>query len=1361
MTMEVEEEATEAQKTETASFAFSPSTDVLHPKPPTQPSKHDHKQYSFEVHTPEGVRVLLLEPSTQKLDPSGRRSSDFASTPLNSNANLTGVTSTSDSAHHASNEGEKPALTETRTEGPLSSPLPPPLDLPPQKVASTSVASPKSTSTASVALDEDDDSLPPPPKLSDIASPRFVIPTREEAESAQAHSSPRENAPKERPKFKIEIVDAVGHSMTPIPENEEDDPLRSYPSTPSSTPRGHVMPSSGPSTPHPISDATSTLNSARSHESNTQSDTVTPTSSRHQAQMHQTAPKPVLDQVELVRGAATSPSLSIASSSTPIKPSQRRMKAHATSHAALLVSQNVNHRQPRRRETILSTTFAESIDFEPLSSLGQQQNMMKEAQNLDFETLPAFVQPPMLASSPYDPQRTERFTFLYKHPMDEVPVEDGTFAESGKYLVDADLRILGPSLNMSFLAPRATLLSDVGISFLPSSITAIDLSTNARLTDEVFPRLPPALLYLDLRSATQISDAGLRELPRTLQHLNLKSAHNVTNDGMDHLPHGLTHLKLSGDSPNFTCDALGKLPRGLKTLKIDHLKKLTKAATIAMPPALTRLDLPSLLSMRDKCVSRLPRALKHLNVHALSSASSASLAQLPTTVQFLDVRGMVFSSDRDVSTLPPSLTNLHVTVTSFKFATGASLANLTVLVLHGTMGEETPLPASLTAFKYDALSPPSSSASLAQLMPAGLKFLEVRGVAWDDAGVQALPQALLWLALDAADLTSQSFPWIPHALEYLRLSSMRLLFSEEGLGNLPKTLKYLHLDPHPHNKILIKLCPRYFADWMGTTELATVGLTLFGAQDTCDHKVVIEDPNLWIAPEKQDTFSHDVEYAADGSVLHALGYLVPIEEMENSTVWRFPKYKKPTKAQKAKRAQLDPWDASGPSMSPFDIHLTYRLVTRRSLIPPPPQRTEDYGASSSTQTNSTSATTKTFVTDIMDADILALPPTITELCAPAATGISKIGIAHLPRALSYLDLRSMSSLTAGTSLSKLVRKRDQLSVINMERNPFKDTSGVSKLPKSLTALDLSSSSSTSSKMANNLVPMLPQSMTFLSLGCEKLSESLPKSLTALFLGKLHKLKASFVAKLPKTLVYADFYSALILEPAAPSAMPTTLRYLNLHCLEEIRESSLAWLPRRLQFLSLAEATTITDKGIEALPRTLTHLDISETTLTCMGISALPSRLTHLSVKISSGCDRLECIAYLPRTLKVLNYGGDLRDSWFDLLPPNLTFLNLPFAYSMTPIFVTKLPAQLIYFSAHSWSRPLVDLPFSCPGLLYLDLYNSDVSNVNFTCLPRPLQYLNSKDTTFRNILAKQLPNYKPTAQRTVIETIFYNGDLDN
>jgi hypothetical protein len=995
---------------------------------------------------------------------------------------------------------------------------------------------------------------------------------------------------------------------------------------------------------------------------------------------------------------------------------------------ATLITHDLFRRKTTQRMSVMHNSFSVA-EFSPLSS----------TERLQKPQYGPLIQPPLQSVLPWQLPEGMPYQFLYTHPMDESPGDDGSFPEEGKFLVDLDMPAVGARLTTMCLAPRATLLSNRGLKFLLPTLTALDLSYNTIVTGACFEFLPPSLLYLDLRSITEVTDGQLADLPRALQYLNLRSASYITNSDLNHLPKTLTHLTLSGEHPNFTCSAFAKLPRHLKTLRIAGLTKVTKAAAEDLPSTLQRLELPKLVAMRDKCITRLPRSLTHLHIGTVSTAAAASLIHLPPKLQYLNILCMFLNSELDLQLLPSTLQTLHVTCTAFAFSSEGHFTNLTVLNIVGVINETIALPSTITALKYCTNMPPTSSEAFVKLLPLKLKFLVARGFPWADDTVAKLPAGLVWMSLDASQLTSNCFASFPRQLEYIRLQAMRL-FRPEALQYLPPTTKYLHLDPHLHNKMLMKHCPIYLPQWAGNCDLATLEDTLFGREyEIMDEKQVFDDPNLWTAMGQRELDSQGwVLNPLDNSVIHGAGYLFPIEHMSVPNTWGPTKFK----VKSCKKATPDNFDPAQPSMAPLDIHLAARTATRRSLLPLP------------------SESVRRFEADIMDSDLAALDPTTTDLSAPGARSVSSVGIKQMPSELCYIDMRNLINLTSSKDLGRLFKGRSQLTTLNFESNIFTGTSGLKrKLPKTLVALDLSNST-----LSDDLVERLPHSMTYLSLGCTKVSAKFPPSLTALYLGNLHRVEGAFIAKLPRTLVYLDLYSAMEVEEAAIDALPKhSLRYLNLHNLRLLSESCFSRFPRHLKYLSISQVRGITDKGIEALPRSLNHLDISSAQLTAQGIAALPSRLTHLSVAIDHGHDRLECIAYLPRSLTILNYAGDLYDSWVDFLPPFLVFLNLPFAVSMNSMFVKRLPKNLLYLGVHSWARQLLGFPFSCDSLLYLDVYNADISQTPLEAIPQSIQYICSNSTAFKNECAKQLPNFDAAevGGAALLQTIFHDVELDS
>jgi hypothetical protein len=946
------------------------------------------------------------------------------------------------------------------------------------------------------------------------------------------------------------------------------------------------------------------------------------------------------------------------------------------------------------------------------------------------------VQPPLISSIPAG---FDRFVYVYTHPM-ETPSDGGKFPEQGRYLVDGDMPYINATVTTKFIAPRASMLSDRSLQ-LPSSVTVVDLSQNSRLTEKVFSRLPPSLTYLDVRSMTVVSDASLEHLPRTLQFLNLRDAHDITDSGLSKLPKTLKHLKLSGSHKDFTCDAFSKLPSSLETLKINHLQKITKKSVLTMKSrlgGLTRLDLPGTIQMRDKCLKYLPPLLKHLNIRSVISLSGPSLNTLPQSIEFLDISSLPLT-DQDLGFLPLSIAKLCVTTPQSTITT-AGLSNLSttslqVLDLRSAFipGVPSTIPPTLTALRLNMISPPVDD--FFSSLPVGLQLLEVQGPQWEDKNIaQGLPLTLTWLALDANRLTPQVFGYLPKGIQYLHLRQMPH-FSSNFLGHLPKSLKHLHLDPSQHNKRLLKECGRIFANFQGSAELASFGKYVFGAQDDTEDRPVVEDDNLWTPPELPENDTHDFGIGPDGLLVRGVGYLVPLNTLKISWSWAAA----PFKMEKQPVPDQLPYDPTLPSLSPYDLHETARKVARRTLIPEP------------------SSSAQTILGDLNDADIAQLPATVNELFAPSATSINEVSINNLPKDLVYLNLRSVSNFASSKALFRIFKKRKLLRTVILETNEFKSMAGIGHFPKSLTVLDLTRST----RLGDGCIDALPNGLTWLSLGSPKVKSNFPVNLTALTLENLHKVKAEFVYRLPRSLTHIDFYKAVEVEPTAISALPKhQLKYLNLHSLQYLRESCFTYLPRTLQYLSLASNTQITDKGIEALPRNLVHLDISSTFLSMLGIAALPSALAYLSVNVSQSSDRIECIAYLPRSLRILNYGGDIRDSWIEFLPPHLQYLNISYATSFSTHGIAFLPPSLTYLNIHSWRGSLVSASWRCQKLAVLDIYNADVANVDVHSLPKSIKYLNSASMHFQANCAAYFHHWNRNPARIIQEYLYPQGGYE-
>lgn len=945
------------------------------------------------------------------------------------------------------------------------------------------------------------------------------------------------------------------------------------------------------------------------------------------------------------------------------------------------------------------------------------------------------IQPPLLHRAGPIPG-FDRFVYLFTHPMEEKDAL-GPFSESGRYLTDLEIPALGPFIGARFYAPNATMLSDRGI-VLPQSVQAVDLSNNAQVTDKIFSKLPASVTYLDLRSMSAVSDKRIGSLPKALKFLNLRDAQDLSDKAVAKLPRTLTHIKLNGSKQ--TGNALKGLPPGLKTLKINRLYKITKRTTQFLPVGLTRLDLPGTVLMREKCISYLPPTLTHLNLHSVTTFSDTSIVRFAhlASLTYLDLSNTALQVDTSLTGLPASLETLLLGSTSsgLSHASWQHLVSIKVLEFCGSEFRQPdgqpPLAqfaTTLVALRMRASS--RLSQHFLSELPQSLQLFNLFGHDCTDDVISLLPRHLAWLGLDAAHLTPACFASMPRRLEYLELRQMHV-FTIDKVQGLPHTLRHLALDPHPENKLLLKLCGSIFPYFQGSSDLTGFEKYVFGPRDDSEERPKHEDANLWTPASQPENDVHPMIFDADGRVVAGVGYLIPLTGMRITKPWTaaLPGIVNQPRANPA------PYQSDSPSLSPYDIHLAYRLVSRRSHIPKPSH-------ASTIRPN-----------DLTDADVLLLAPNTVELIAPSATSISDIAIPSLPQGLVYLSLSRASNFAHSKSLYRIFKNCPKLSVLNVERSNFGGMKRLGKLPASLVALDLTGTTS----LGDNILSKIPKTLTYLSLGSQKIGPSFPPTLTTLCLGNLHKVKESWAKALPRTLTHLDLFSAMEIEPAALAWLPrSTLIHLDLHCVRTLHESWFPDFPRNLQFLSLASNVLITDKGIEALPRHLTHLNISSTQLSVLGIAALPCYLEHLSVGVLE--NRVECIAYLPRGLKVLNYGGELFDTWTPFLPPMLTYLNVAYAKSLSHRALAMVPPTLTYLNMHSWPGPLVPCKIACERLAVLDIFSADVSSADVHSLPMSVNHVVTNSHGFFLTCSQTLPGWRNDPATVIKSHLFPEGDF--
>lgn len=92
--------------------------------------------------------------------------------------------------------------------------------------------------------------------------------------------------------------------------------------------------------------------------------------------------------------------------------------------------------------------------------------------------------------------------------------------------------------------PASTHVTDSGISFLPRSLTCLNLDLSSQITGKSFKDLPATLTALKMSSSSEIFDVDIPSLPPHLDTLHLDSAIHLTDLCVRHFPRSLGHLSL-------------------------------------------------------------------------------------------------------------------------------------------------------------------------------------------------------------------------------------------------------------------------------------------------------------------------------------------------------------------------------------------------------------------------------------------------------------------------------------------------------------------------------------------------------------------------------------------------------------------------------------------------------------------------------------------------------------------------------------------------------------------------------------------------------------------------------------------------
>lgn len=272
------------------------------------------------------------------------------------------------------------------------------------------------------------------------------------------------------------------------------------------------------------------------------------------------------------------------------------------------------------------------------------------------------------------------------------------------------------------------------------------------------------------------------------------------------------------------------------------------------------------------------------------------------------------------------------------------------------------------------------------------------------------------------------------------------------------------------------------------------------------------------------------------------------------------------------------------------------------------------------------------------------------------------------------------------------------------------------LPRTLTVLELTRQGSVESDGFRDLPPLLRHLRLFTtSEHLDKIKRNLcylPPTITSLELPYLSHVDTKFVQSLPFTLLALNLSRVHILSDSQLALLPRALTHLNIKAASSITNDSLRNLPPNLTFLCIQRMNEISpgylNKHNHGFIHNNNHTHNNSDSLIAEAIKLLPNSITSYS-ELPRALQREYTRLYLKRSLDGENYNNhsiprwvssNLTDELVALLPPDLQTLDLRDNQYITEHSILKVPSGLrrLYLprrgvaGGETEENPLIKLP---------------------------------------------------------------------
>jgi hypothetical protein len=188
-----------------------------------------------------------------------------------------------------------------------------------------------------------------------------------------------------------------------------------------------------------------------------------------------------------------------------------------------------------------------------------------------------------------------------------------------------------------FISVNRDDVSNIGWSFLPSTLTDLALSFNGYRSEDI-KCLPSNLKKLELR-VDLVTDEMLKVLPPNLIELRIENSHNITNQGLKFLPSSLIKLDLLFSDKNcmLTNSDMQYIPSTIKTLCFNHNKNITDEILRYIPSTLTELHIYNCYQLKDEGFKYISSTLLKLTLHGGTGVTTKLLELIPSTLRELNI----------------------------------------------------------------------------------------------------------------------------------------------------------------------------------------------------------------------------------------------------------------------------------------------------------------------------------------------------------------------------------------------------------------------------------------------------------------------------------------------------------------------------------------------------------------------------------------------------------------------------------------------------------------------------------------------------------------------------------------------------